>query len=314
MKIFLAYIPVLHQGYYLFFQKHPSIKNLYLVGQEISQEFKEIYKDIRTLDPNLIKQSLLSWKRFKKIEILNTAQIKKLQQEKELVIVTPNEDLSQAVIEQYFSSAQQNRLKKPKNKIKVEYDAIFLRWDKHLSQEKKTIEKKTNISEDNFEQKMMKLAFNESIKSPDWWRQIAALVIQDKKVILKAYNQHVPGQQQSYFEGDPRNNYTKGMAIELSIAHHAEAALIAKAAKKGIKLDGAEILVTTFPCPVCAKQIAAAGIKKLYYAEGYSILDAERILHEQGVEIIQVELSAEIKKKIDQAQSQYSHLKHYQKF
>ena len=68
----------------------------------------------------------------------------------------------------------------------------------------------------------------------------------------------------------------------------AEAGMIAEAAKKGVSLEGTEMYVTDFPCPVCAKQIAYSGVKKLYYTKGYSVLDGERILKDNGVRIIQV--------------------------
>jgi dCMP deaminase len=47
--------------------------------------------------------------------------------------------------------------------------------------------------------------------------------------------------------------------------------------------------VTTFPCPPCAKMIAFSGVKKLYYAGGYGVLDGEAIMKSKGVEIIFVD-------------------------
>ena len=69
---------------------------------------------------------------------------------------------------------------------------------------------------------------------------------------------------------------------------HAEAAVIAEAAKKGIATQGCDVYATTFPCPTCAKLIAAAGIKKLYYQDGYALLDGENVLKSAGVKIIKV--------------------------
>ena len=62
--------------------------------------------------------------------------------------------------------------------------------------------------------------------------------------------------------GDPRSNFDAGKNIELSKFIHAEASLIAQAAKQGAKLEGASIYVTTFPCPVCARLVATAGLRK----------------------------------------------------
>ena len=46
--------------------------------------------------------------------------------------------------------------------------------------------------------------------------------------------------------------------------------------------------VTDFPCPPCAKLIAGAGVAKLYYRDGYAVLDGQDVLDVAGVEIVQV--------------------------
>ena len=90
-------------------------------------------------------------------------------------------------------------------------------------------------------------------------------------------------------KGDPRSNFDAGQRLDISTAIHSEVGLIAKAAKQGLSLDGASAYVTTFPCPNCAHLLAEAGIKKVYYQKGYSLLDAEEILKAYGVEIILVQ-------------------------
>ena len=88
--------------------------------------------------------------------------------------------------------------------------------------------------------------------------------------------------------GDPRANFYKGVGLELSTATHAEARLIAQAACDGDATRGAVLYVTDFPCPPCAKLIAAAGIERLYYREGYAVLDGQDVLEGAGVEIVRV--------------------------
>ena len=46
--------------------------------------------------------------------------------------------------------------------------------------------------------------------------------------------------------------------------------------------------MTDFPCPPCAKLIAGAGVAKLYFREGYAVLDGRDVLEAAGVEIVQV--------------------------
>jgi dCMP deaminase len=88
--------------------------------------------------------------------------------------------------------------------------------------------------------------------------------------------------------GDVRAQFHKGEQLELTTAIHAEALAIATAAKRGMTTLGAEILVTDFPCPVCARLIGAVGIKTVYYRRGYSLMDGEEILRAFGVKIIKV--------------------------
>ena len=82
--------------------------------------------------------------------------------------------------------------------------------------------------------------------------------------------------------------FDAGEKHHLSNSIHAEASLVGKAAKDGIRLNNTNLYVTTFPCPTCAKLVAEAGIKKVYYQDGYSLSDAEDILKNSGVELILV--------------------------
>jgi dCMP deaminase len=70
---------------------------------------------------------------------------------------------------------------------------------------------------------------------------------------------------------------------------HAEAAIVARAARDGLSLRGAEIYVSTFPCPACARLIAGAGFTKCYFAGPYAVLDGDEILRAAGVELIWVD-------------------------
>ena len=98
-----------------------------------------------------------------------------------------------------------------------------------------------------------------------------------------AANEHHPHRLSAYVAGDPRSNFTKGVGYELSTATHAEARLIAEAAREGRATAGAEMYVTDFPCPPCAKLIANAGVAKLYFREGYAVLDGQDVLEAAGV-------------------------------
>ncbi len=80
-----------------------------------------------------------------------------------------------------------------------------------------------------------------------------------------------------------------GCRPDLSTALHAEAGIIAAAAADGRSLRGADLYVTTFPCPSCARLIAAAGFARCYFAGPYSVLDGEQVLRAAGVELYWVD-------------------------
>jgi dCMP deaminase len=128
----------------------------------------------------------------------------------------------------------------------------------------------------------------EKRNSSDFWRQVAGAVVANKQLICYAYNTHRPDQENPYYYGDPRFNFSRGVEIDLSTAEHAERKLISICAREGWAVKGASLYVTTFPCPGCAKAIASAGFAECFFRDGYSILDAEIVLKEANVKLIQV--------------------------
>lgn len=275
-KNVLAYVPVLHEGYRRFFDKYKGAK-LILLGDDVKEKFVPLVKDIRALPVDLIKKSIETWGVFSAIEIVDINFLKKVSSSKE-IFVMPDEDIMHELQKQYF----------PKFK-KVEFDTIFLRWDKHKSTAEQAVDIDQKISKEKFDKQVLKSLSLEAKKSSDFWRGIGAAIIKNKKVVLETHNRHVPSEQTPYVNGDPRSDFHKGINIEISTAIHAEAYLISQSAEKGIILKGASMYVSTFPCPPCAKLIAYSGIKKLYYRGGYGVLDAESILKSKGIEIIFVE-------------------------
>lgn len=57
--------------------------------------------------------------------------------------------------------------------------------------------------------------------------------------------------------------------IEFGRCIHAEMAVIAESAKRGVPLKGSTLYCTTYPCHLCARQILAVGISKVIYLEPY---------------------------------------------
>lgn len=275
-KNIIAFVPVLHEGYRRFLEKHGSASVLYLLGAELINEFPHLLKEIRMLSPELTKASLETWGVVQEVRIAQKEDLAVLAKTEE-VVVMPDEDVMRELKEKYFPEKE------------VLFDAVFLRWDKHNTVAEKPVSPDQKVSSAAFDKEMMQLASEEAKKSSDWWRRMGAIIIKDGAVIISAHNNHVPSEHLPYQNGDPRNNFHKGVHLELSTVLHAESGAIAEAARKGIALEGTSMYTGTFPCPPCAKLIAYSGIKKIYYHTGYGVLDGESILKSQGVEIIFVE-------------------------
>lgn len=274
-KIIFAYIPVLHDGYKKFIEKNLPTDRLFLWGQDLINESDYLAKEIRALAPEYIKKSIDSWNLGIDVGVLNNTNLKEVTDFNGEIIM-PDDDIS-------HNFAEKSLVGK-----KVSFDGIFLRWDRRNSVRENKIANDQTVTSDEFSKKMIVSAEKESEKSSDWWRHVGGIVVKNGEIVLVGHNHHVPSEHIPYANGDPRNAFHKGEYLELSTAIHAEAGLIAEAARRGLSLEGALIYVTTFPCPPCAKMIAYSGIKKIYYKEGYGVLDGEGIMKEKGVEIIQV--------------------------
>lgn len=277
-SVIVCYIPVLHEGYRKLFERHPDATELAIFGKETIASFEHLVKDIRKLDPELIKKSIESWGRFDRVRILDERTIKEFQDAKTALIVS-DDDLTTELVHTHFGH---NPITK---------DTIFLRWDKKTSVEPMKVSPDIEVSESEFDRMMIEAAAEEGQKSPDWWRRIGAIAVKDGKILFQTHSTYVPSDQTAYDEGDPRGNFKSGVNLESSLALHAEAGIIAMAAKEGVSLKGADVYSETFPCPPCAKQLAYSGVKRLFYRTGYNVLDGERILKSQGVEIIFVTAS-----------------------
>ncbi len=319
MTTLLAYIPVLHQGYFQLFSEYVAkyarptsnrdeSETLCLIPAELAQQFGPIHKDIHALDIQLIKQAIESWQLFEKVTIVDTELLEKLNTQRAQLVI-PDEAVTRQLVGKYLPNCT------------TTLSSIFLRWDKenavkqHAPKPTETVatstvdsllndlissenfadtdeglDTSTEVSEENSESNLtfMNIAQEEGAKSSDWWRRVGAVAVRDGKIIAQVHNTHLPSEQQPYIEGDGRAQFHKGDHLEMTTAIHAEAKLISEAAAQGISLAGADLYVTDFPCPNCAKIIAHAGFKRLFYAAGYSVFDGERVLKAAGVQIIKV--------------------------
>ncbi len=274
-RVVVAYIPVLHEGYRRFLAAHAQGLRAFVIGPELYDDDRALAKDIRRLDADLVATAISSWNICSAVEVLDLQGATRLAAEGPTVTL-PAEDVSYRVVERFFG------------RLPVLYDTVFLRWDKPRSAQLLQPSATRQVTEDEAVAERASAAELHATRSVDWWRRVGAAIRFEDGTIESAVNEHRPHAWSPYVVGDPRSNFHKGVHLELSTAVHAEAGLIAAAARNGVSTEGATLYVTDFPCPPCAKLIAGAGIARLYYRTGYAVLDGNDILADAAVEIARV--------------------------
>jgi dCMP deaminase len=275
--LLIAYVPVIHRGYLDFFRRYVG-KQIYILGESILEEFPEITRDMRALSPAQAQIMVRNLNVFTNTDVLEVENIRRCANQYRIVM--PNEEVSRAVAEKYFGDRE------------VSFEPIFLRWDKKAVTAFSKVNPDHTVSQDQLARELLGVAYKEAAKSSDWWRQVGGVAARDGKILFQAHNVHMPSEQTPYILGDPRSGFNAGEQIELSSALHAEIGIITHAASQGVSLQGADLYVTTFPCSGCARAIAAPlnGIRRVFYAEGYSQLEGEEVLRSRGIEIVRVEM------------------------
>lgn len=267
----VAYVPSFHRGYAEFFAKHDG--PIYLLSPAlIKTVYPKIERDVRAIPATAMAKLLRA--QYKDVRVLTTKNVAEVQQAS---FIMPEEDISHLVADKYFAKAS------------ITFVPAHLRWDGWGSAKEVAPSPDRIISRDQFDREMIRQATVQANKSPDWWRQVGVVVTKNGKILLAGYNRPNPtdGYALNTF-GDPRSNYDAGVNYDLTTAQHGEAYAIGRAAAEGIKLRGATIYVTTFPCPTCAKLIASAGFSRVCYADGYVLLDAEEIFKNRDIELVWV--------------------------
>jgi dCMP deaminase len=281
-EVVVAYIPVLHEGYVRFLESHGRGRPLYLIGPELYADYRPLAKDIRCLDAELAASAIAAWGICSEVSVLDEQGAMRLAQGSPRITL-PDEDVSHQVVDRYFARCE------------IRYDSVFLRWDKSRSVRLLASGGATDagahepVRAEEEIADIVAAAQAQADTSIDWWRQVGAAIRFADGTIAAAANEHNPHRLSAYAVGDPRSNFFKGVGLELSTATHAEARLIAQAARDGVATEGAVMYVTDFPCPPCAKLIAGAGIDRLCFRSGYAVLDGQDVLEAAGVQILQVQ-------------------------
>ena len=274
-RILVAYVPVVHKGIieWVTREKAPIL----VLGQEFINEFPQLKHDLRAVSPWYVVKMLKSLD-FQSA-ILDAAMLESFKERSSSAIfVLPDDAVMREFADRYLEQ------------MKCEHQSVFIRWDKVNTTSDNEVESDRLVTREQFAKEIMSNCHERAESSPDWWRQIGAAAVQNKLVLVYGINQMRPTDYSAEIDGDIRQCFGFGERVEICGPIHAEAMVIASAARFGIPLEGVDFYCTTFPCPQCARLLEGARIRRLIYQTGYSVCDAHDILRKAGIEVIKLEM------------------------
>ena len=271
-----GYTPAIHSAALNFIEQAENGR-FYVLSPDLFDDLPRLDRDIRAVKPEAIEVMLKALYPDLTIGIINKENVTEVLSGVDRITL-PYEDISKEFEDRYVPGP-----------VLVEYIKNFLRWDRFAAVHSRVPDTDSVITEDEFHRDWMSAALQEASKSPDWWRQVGAVIRTQDGSVLLGHNRPYPiehGTLETF--GDPRSNFNAGEHIESSRAIHAEASLIAQAARDGTPLEGSTLYVTTYPCPPCAKLVAEAGIARVYFQDGYSLTDASEVLKAKKIKVVRV--------------------------
>lgn len=276
MTQLLLHAPVYHAGHRRLLAAHPEVRQVLLLGDGFAERFPAMRKEIRGLPADVVAR-VLAAEHGVDVRVVQPAD---LPGALEAVVLAADESLTRELAADHPGTTWR-------------FARTFLRWDRQWALEERPAGATAGTTSDPVHVALMQQAVAAGDRSSDWWRQVGALAARDGQVLATSHNRHQPTEHAPYVDGDPRNEFSRGLRADLSTAIHAEASLVGQAAAGAFDTAGADLYVSAFPCPACAYLVAEARFARCFFRGSYSLLDAEAILAGAGTELVWVDLGAQ---------------------
>ena len=120
-------------------------------------------------------------------------------------------------------------------------------------------------------------------------RRVGAVAVKGKRILATGYNGAPSGIPHCLDVGCLREQegIPSGERHELCRGIHAEQNVIIQAAHHGVSIEGATLYCTNLPCVICSKMLINAGIREIFYREGYADTLSEALLKVAQVPVFQ---------------------------
>jgi dCMP deaminase len=149
------------------------------------------------------------------------------------------------------------------------------RYDEKYSEAQPLSSDKKEVYRDAFR----KLLASKKVSQAKKTAKVGATIIAGDKIISMSNANLVEGE----MEVEKDKSWVSPPTVS-----HAEERCIAQAARDGVSLKGATMLVTLSPCMVCSRLILNSGIKELHYIDDWWDQDALKFLAENGVKVVKL--------------------------
>jgi len=271
------HVPVVSRAYLDFLKKHESVSdNLYIVDGTITDGIDGIRKDLRRLNPE-DAVALLTPQLTTIVQMLGKETLAQVVNTSDSIVM-PDDEVSQHIFDIHPTATEKTTL-----------DSMFLRWHRLNTTTDTAIDAPT-VSPDILPIEIIEQLKVEVYNSNEWWRQVGCVFFKNEVILESTHNCYTPSETTAEIDGDIRSQAYQGTSITMANAKHAEATAIAMAARSGNALNDADCLVSTFPCPVCAKLLVDCGIKQLYFVDGYAVADGLMTLQAGGITVSRIDM------------------------
>lgn len=116
--------------------------------------------------------------------------------------------------------------------------------------------------------------------------KVGCIAVMDRHIIAEGYNGSPEGAPHCFELGCIMETNEHKFGCQRTI--HAEANLIAHAARFGTRLQGATLYSTHGPCYGCAKLIAATGFSSIVYEKPYRLPEGLKLLFDLNIPALQI--------------------------
>jgi dCMP deaminase len=148
---------------------------------------------------------------------------------------------------------------------------------------------KTKVAADSqrpsWDEYFSRIAVEVSKRSTCLRRHVGAILVLDKRILATGYNGAPRGLRHCLEAGCLREKHgvPSGQRHELCRGLHAEMNVLIQAASHGIRVEGATLYSTSFPCSLCAKMIINGGIRRVVAQSDYADALAKELLGEAKI-------------------------------